>query len=398
MSVASGNHGKTTIGIAAAIFAIAFMQTGNMASSAGFAAMCDAFPGYAPTTLQLALSFPALAGVPVALFAGKFVTWVSKKKLALFACLCFTLGGLGTFFLSTDWVAVLVTKTISGFGFALCSTLATSLLVEYYRGERRGRMIGYKQFVSCGAGMLFSFLGGVLVQFGWQYANLLFVIGFVSFFIIISQLPDTGPVKEDNGDKAKLKLSKTVIYYGLAILITVIATNTYYNSLSLRVVNEGLGTATNAGTAMSIFTIGGLCAGLAFGRLLPVLKRFTSPLFYVGMAVCITTIGFTQSMLVVYICSFIHGFSFYTVTPHQTLIMCDSVPKTSHTLAIAIYAACIYLGMTLSPMIVIPASSALLSTAISSRYIFAGIAVSVFAVYALVKAAIRKNQATGISE
>ena len=392
----TNNKGGVGWGIAIAVFSITFMQTGNMGANSGFQAMCAAFPQYSESVLQLALSLPTASGIIVALLAGKLVTWISKKKLSLIAAALFVIGGLTTFFFAENLPIVLTGRVLSGFSFALCATLATSVVVEYYRGDRRGKMMGYKQFVSCGAGMLFSYFGGVMVTFGWQYYNLIMLSGVICFFLILTQLPDNGPVKSETGEKAKLTISKTVIYYAFCIFMVTLVMNVFVHSMALRLINDGIADPTRVGIVFSLFSIGGLCAGLIFGRVLPILKRFTGPVFVFGSALNFWILATSNSLILILIGSFIHGVSFYMLCPHMTVIMCDSVPKPSHTLAIAIFGAALYLGQTLSPYVVIPASELFFDGSFASRFLFTAIVSTVYAFYAVIKAFIRKNQASGI--
>lgn len=372
------------LGIAVAAFALASVSMGKLMIVSGFSDFSAEFPNISLVTKQLMLSIASLSGIPVTLLMGRLEGRLSQKTQAVAASLLFTLGGLLPIF--TDSFAwMFAGRCVMGFGMAMCSTLATSVIAGNFTGQLRGRLIGYCSAVKSLFGIGFSYFGGLLALHSWRSAYWLHLTGAAVLLAVVVLLP-----RQTTGQRVQAKerggrLTAPVWYYSLAAVVMFVFFSAHGNNIALLFTQEGIGSASQAGAASAVFTLGGFLAGLVFHRVYRRAGAWTQLLGYVLAGISILLMSLTRSYPGICGESFVFGLGFYLVIPHQTLLVTSAVGPESYTLAAAIHLSAINLGQVISPFVLNGLSRLLFSDGVPGRYQTAGVGLLVMALLAGVR-------------
>ena len=102
-----------------------------------------AFPGASDTSISLIITLPALAIAITGFFIGALSDRIGKIRILAASVAIFTLAGSSGYYL-TSIPAILAGRFILGIGIAgiICTT--SSLIVCYYDGITRARVLGYQ--------------------------------------------------------------------------------------------------------------------------------------------------------------------------------------------------------------------------------------------------------------
>lgn len=363
------------IGIIVAAFAMTSVSMGKMIIISGFSEFSSEFADVSLVTKQLLISIASLSGIPVALLMGRMASHVSKKTLAIIASLLFAVGGLIPIF-TTSFALMFAGRCVMGFGMAMCSTLATSVIVESFSGNLRSRLIGYSSAVKSLFGIGFSYFGGILALYSWRSAYWLHTIGFVVFILVVVFLPRSVPSAGTPGEEAKAQkptITLPVWYYSLAAVVMFVFFSAHGNNIALLFSEHQIGTPSQAGVASAVFTLGGFLSGLLFHSVYRHLKNYTQILGYILAGVSILTMSMTFSFALLCLESFVFGLGFYLIIPHQTLLVTSAVGKEAYTLAAAIHLSAINLGQVISPIVLNNLSQCFFGGSVLGRYFAAGI-------------------------
>jgi MFS family permease len=152
-----------------------------------------------PLPPALILSAPALMIALFAPFAGQIVDRTGRRNLLLVAMVVYAVVGTAVAWLPESLVAgsigpVLVLRLLVGLAEAAIMTCCTTLIADYYRGDRRNRYLGLQTVFTTIAATIFIVVGGVLGAAGWRapfwaYA-LSIVIVVPMFFVLDEPAPD----------------------------------------------------------------------------------------------------------------------------------------------------------------------------------------------------------------
>lgn len=217
-----------------------------------------------------------------------------------------------------------------------------------------GRKIGYR--VMTLAALALILVGGVLVQMiaGWVCTidpNATFwvhayvalpLVGVLMFMPEPERELETTQTSTSTQSGGSIPFSVYIIslVYGLMFMM-------FYPLLlnsSTIMISEGIGTAATAGTIASMYTVGGVIAGLIFGPASKVLKKFTIPCFlcvYVAGVAC----GAFGSSAVLYMAgACLGGIAIFTIWPAVMMDFGKVVPPDRIGFASGIFTMMLNLG------------------------------------------------------
>ncbi len=133
----------------------------------------------------MVLTLPAVFIIPPTSYSvGRWSGDFSKKRLALFGVLIYTISGCWAFF-ATDIYMLLASRAVLGVAVGIIMPVAASLIADFYHGEQRMRMMGgfNSAFANFG-GIIATFSsGGLLASIDWRYAFLVYSVGIPVFIM-----------------------------------------------------------------------------------------------------------------------------------------------------------------------------------------------------------------------
>ncbi len=300
-----------------------------------------------PYSMVLMLStITSLVQVPASLIAGALAgKHIRYKTLSLISVIVALIGGMGPYFIR-NFYGVLILRAVLGFGTGLASPLANALVGRLFSSEQAATMQGLGTTIMNVSGVVFQFLAGIVCVINVNYAwlvNLVLVIPLVLMLLFLEEPKQT--VQSEQGQAApKVKLPATVylisIAWGLIFMV-------YYPlllNMSTILVSEGIGNAAVAGTAQSLYTVGGMVAGVAFGKLYKMSGKYVIPISMV-LQVAGLAIGYWgTSAAMMMVSTFMTGFAIFTIWPAAVMTFTNILPPEGLSLATGIFSASLGLG------------------------------------------------------
>ena len=337
------------LSIKIALCAVALMGMGSLAASAGLSYIADEFPQIPQVWLQLLVTGPVLLQVPVGLSASWLSSRFSPKTLLLAGIALFLICGVTPFFIHS-FVLLLLLRVLYGAAIGISTTLASSLCFFYFQNERaRSKAFGLVSAFSMFGGMYYTYVGGRLSEYGWQYCFLAYLIGIPIFLLVAMCLPDSGctqaPCRKGLRTYA---LRPEVLWVAFLTLVYMLLYFAYTNNISVFVVHSGMGGASEAGISYSIVNGCGFLGGLLFSRFYLRTKHWIMPLAY-----AITTAGFfiialSHTLPSLFAGSVLIGISIAWVLPQANILYGEIMPPEAMTFTVGITGAIANLGQLLS--------------------------------------------------
>ena len=334
------------------IYSCALLMMGAIAVASNLTNIMAAFPDVDPTTIvSYMISIPCLIVIPVTIITGKLMEKMAKKTLMIIGVLCWLIGGIMPFFL-TSLGAILVMRCIIGVGVGMVQTLCAALVVENFedeaeRNQTMGNVAAF-QMVGC---VIFSLVAGNLGSISWNMAFLVHLIAVVSLLGAIFLLPYKKP-EVNNSEKAKFTPTKSMWVWCMAFFIFMIGGQTYANSASSIITEMGLGDSAAAGYSLAIFAMGGAAMGFVFGKFAAFFKSMTLSAGCVMGAVAYIIMIFAPNLALSYIGAFIFGLALSVCIPCIMNGAAASVSGESSGMAVSLATCLQNVGMALSPYIV----------------------------------------------
>lgn len=192
-------------------------------------------------------------------------------------------------------------------------------------------------FTNIGAMVLIT-LGGVLAAKSWINNYWVFLIPVLVLIIVMICLPSqniyANQAKDDadvdaNVDNGKIELNK----YSWAItflgFLSMLLYNVFSNNISMFVVSHKLGGSAQAGILSMIGLLGGLLAGLIVGKLAKILPKYTISISFLLMALSYLIIGWSNSMSLVIVGSFLSGAALSVCMAQYPFLISISIKPSS---------------------------------------------------------------------
>jgi MFS family permease len=333
--------------------------------SPGLSTIQDYFSSADSLLVQMVVTLPALFIVPVTLITGKLIFYVKKKKLVYIGLILYIFGGLGGALQNSIYM-LLTFRVIMGIGLGILLPLSTGLIADFFNGKERSQMMGYSSAFKNFGGIIALFFGGLLSIYGWRYPFLVYIIGFVVLFLAVAYLPDQ-PIQEKAGYKQKI--TKNIWLLGISIFMVMQIFYAVPTSLSLFVVDKGIGTGFHTGILIAFVTLGSLMFGIFFHQIKTFLKGYTVTIGLLFVSFGMLGIGYSNNLYTLGLFLLIIGFGFGILSPSiylQATLDCN--PKDV-TLSLAIISSFSFLGQFASPIIIVFIQNITNYTTMSSPFI-----------------------------
>ncbi|MCI1687843.1 MFS transporter [Schleiferilactobacillus harbinensis] len=233
----------------------------------------------------------------VTLLANPYLTrrWGIKKVVVTGLWLA-ALTGVIPLFTHVYWL-VLLSRFALGLGIGLFSPHAIGLIAHTYHGELRARLLGYQTGLGALGNALFLALAGLVVAFSWRNVFLLYLLlGGVALLASAGLPASEAAVPADQLAVKKLPVSRWLLV-ALAFVTYLLIWGVQLK-LPRLFLDRAFGSAELANWTLSAMNMGGLLAGLTFGRVHRYLHQYTLTLGYAGAALAVVLLLTTANTLV----------------------------------------------------------------------------------------------------
>ncbi|MGW1750315.1 MFS transporter [Streptomyces sp. NPDC002092] len=145
-------------------------------------------PG-AKALVPLALTVPALALALLAPFAGVIVDRLGRKRLLIAATLLYALFGTAPLWLDSLG-AIIASRALVGVTEAAIMTCCTTLIGDYYSGQRRVKYLALQTMCASASATVFFVLGGATGSAGWRVPFWVYAVSLALAPLMATALPD----------------------------------------------------------------------------------------------------------------------------------------------------------------------------------------------------------------
>ena len=145
--------------------------------------------------VPLILTIPALFIAVLAPFAGAIVDKIGRKQVLIIALLVYTVVGTAPAFLHSLG-AIVATRAGVGITEAFIMTCCTTMIADYFTGNRRNKILGLQALVTSLAATVFFVVGGALAAFGWRTP---FWVHAISLLVALVMIVAIWPTKATQG-------------------------------------------------------------------------------------------------------------------------------------------------------------------------------------------------------
>lgn len=212
--------------------------------------------------VPMVLTLPALCVAVLCPFAGMLGDYFGRRRLLLASFVLYAVVGIAPLFL-TDLVHILISRLGVGIAEAMIYVLSTTMIGDYYEGEKRDRWLaGQTAFASVSA-LLFFNVGGVLGEIGWRAPFAVYASALVMFALVLKYTWEpTGDAAADGPPAPPHNLSWAGFPWGkLAVIvgITIYGSIFFYTvqiQASAGLAELGLSSAARIGFLTSLASLG----------------------------------------------------------------------------------------------------------------------------------------------
>ena len=271
----------------------ASLQMAAIGMSPMLSSMAKAFPEASTQTIQFVMTLPALVVALMGFVFAFLSRRIPNNILAGIGGLLGVIAAVGACFFHPSIGVLCFWSVIIGMANGLAGNGQSNLVNKLFTKEEKPGVLGFQTFASSLAAMLMTFVGGILVDVEWNLGYLVYLIalpGMIGCFLFLPNITKPHPrTLENAGEEAKDPSSvqksstclqvKDLILPILAAIVVNLIWNICTTNMSMFVEEESLGSASQAGTAMTVILIIGAVAGALFGLLF---KKLGYKLIVVG--------------------------------------------------------------------------------------------------------------------
>ncbi|MBR4163610.1 MAG: MFS transporter [Solobacterium sp.] len=308
---------KNNLILKIALLSCCFVTASVNAVAGNIPAMAEAFPEVPLSLIELLTTIPSLLSMTAVLFSSKIASSLGYKKTVLAGCLLSAVSGTLPLLLKNVYL-ILFCRAIFGFGCGLISSSLLILIVYFFQGEERSRMIGLQGSAGGLASMITAFIAGRLLVFGWNISFLVYLFGFMVFLLVLFFIPHVGSIRTSsaNTDNSLIK-SKTSLYAtGILMFIAVLSATLFVIKCASLATEKNI-TAEGTGSLLVMCISGGsLIAGMIYGTMKQKLKFLSLPVFFLICAAGFFLASVSHNIVLLAIASFILGFGYLAFVPY----------------------------------------------------------------------------------
>lgn len=255
------------------------------------------FPNVATTAIEWVVTLANLSAL-VTLLLNPFLTRKFGLRRVVITGL-FISGVFGAMpALVTNFYLLLGCRIWLGLGIGLFSPHAISLIARVYHGELKARLLGYQTGISALGNALLLAVAGVIVVFSWSAVFSLYLLLLPIAVLAMVALPQT-QFQTTTRNASAQRLPRLQLGLCLLAFVTYLIIWGVQLKLPSLFSLHHIGSNQVANWTLAAMNLGGLVAGLTFGRVHRHLQAQTLTLGYLGAAASVVVMLFCRQPLVV---------------------------------------------------------------------------------------------------
>ncbi|MEA4950260.1 MAG: MFS transporter [Petrimonas sp.] len=295
--------------------------------------LAKAFPALSKLTLDVYSSMPNVMIVLFALLFAFLAKRISKKSIAIAGSLLFLLGGVAPAIF--PYVSVLmISRAVLGAGLGLLTPLTTSLVSDFFSGDKRARLMGYTSaFANIGT-LFISYLAGIWCVISWQ--NTFWVYAILGVPIVISSIffmpKYTAFVSKDTvaAENKKHAFNRNLIKPVVHVSLFMGLMYSYIVNISLLITEKNMGNSELAGILLMMLSIAGLAGGFIFSKVRKIAGKYQYSINYFLCGISMLASALTKNTIIMIAGSVLIGIGIAIAIP-SSLVEISRTCNTSET-------------------------------------------------------------------
>lgn len=310
--------------------------------------------------VKLLLSVHALFIAISAPFAGWLMDRWGRKPVLIGAVILYGLAGSSGFYCDSLY-AIFVGRAFLGIAVAGIMSGFTTLIGDYYSGDRLHRVMGLQAAFTGFGGLVFLTAGGYLADLGWRYPFLIYLFAFIVLPGVLAYLYEPVGKKDKRGTHQATDIHKkgTPLHllgfiYGLAFIGMLFF---YMIPVQLPFYLESIGaiSSTRVGMAIGIMTLVGALTSTQFKKIKAHLSHTRIyAIFALLMGFGYLSLSLADSYHVVIAAMVLSGLGFGLLMPNVNVWTVSLVPPSTRGKAVGGLTTFFLLGQFVSPLLFEP--------------------------------------------
>ncbi|WP_233621602.1 MFS transporter [Amycolatopsis sp. WAC 04182] len=318
-------------------------------------AMREVFSGTPGSGLlvRLTLTVTSLAIAISAPLSGIVADRAGRRPLLLAGLGLYAISGTAGFFVN-DLYLLLITRAGLGFAVGGIMTAISTLITDWFSGERRASFLALQQAFASLGGVVFLPMAGLLATVSWQAPFWIYSVSAVVAIFAITSLREPVRSSPAVSERERTRLPARIIgVYVLALVATLVF---YMAPTQVPFLLEGFGSGPAVvGAVVAGSTLTSVAGALAFPRL----RERLSPTAITTLSVALMgagwlVIGTAGTVAQVVSGLLVGGFGVGFVVPNLNLRLAEFAHPAHRGRVLSGLVAGIFLGQFLSPLVVQP--------------------------------------------
>ncbi|MFL4359296.1 MFS transporter [Streptococcus uberis] len=334
-------------------------------------------------SVESLVTLPAMMITLFVIVSNLVVAKLGQKKTVQLGLILILLSALVSFF-AKSFPLAMIGRLILGIGIGLYNSLSISIISDYYEGEERASMIGFRTATLNIGKALTTFMVGLALMIGVNYTYLVYLLVIPVFFLFTRFIPskdhDVLPIKSASiFNKSVLLLMLITFFVGISYIGATIKIPTL-------LVNKYGYSSFFASNVLTILAFSGIFIGLIFGQLTKIFKVKTMLLMILLMGLGNLLFTFSNHTVIFYIAAILIGSSFVGTMSSVFYYIANHFEKEHNHFVTSLAITAGNIGVIMTPLVLtkLPAQFRLESF-VTPFYITAILMVIAIVVYALLE-------------
>lgn len=294
-----------------AILSISIFLMSHLAIAPAIPKLFELYHGENPNiglaSVESLVTIPAMMITIFVILSNFVVAKIGKKKTIQVGLIFILISGIVSF-ITSNFTIVLICRLLLGIGIGLYNALSISIISDYYEGETRANMIGFRTATLNIGKALTTFIVGLALLVGVNYTYLVYLLVIPVYFFFSKFVPESDkeilPIKSASiFDKKAVLLMLVTFFVGISYIGATI-------KLPTLLVNHYGYTSFFASNLLTLLAFSGIFVGLVFGQLTKVLAEKTMLVMILLMGLGNFVLTLSNHKVLIFLAAFLIGASF----------------------------------------------------------------------------------------
>ncbi|MEM7033404.1 MAG: MFS transporter [Chloroflexota bacterium] len=307
--------------------------------------------------VRLTLTMPALVVALAAPFAGLLLDTLGRKPVLIVALMLYGLSGTAGYILDS-LTAILISRALLGLAVAGIMSGFTTLILDYFTGEKLNQFMGYQgAFIGIG-GMLFLLAAGFLADVGWRFPFLVHLFAFAvlpGVILFIAEPMRRGKTNTAETSNIPVFPWRTLLPLYAISFIGMVIFFIFPIQLPFYLTSGGEISNSQVGLALSLQTVSSVFAALLYQRLKARFSFYTIfALIFLAFSLNHALTFLTSNYVLVIIALLIGGLGIGLFPPNNSVWLAAITPPDLRGRAVGGMTSALFLGQFFSPIFTQP--------------------------------------------